>query len=156
MTTFISKLKNVPILIATTVAVVAALAVCATPAGAASHGGGGGGKPSGGGGSTSSLQLVVLSGSDSVPNWSEDVTFNVSTTATTEPHLDLTCSQGGTLVYSATTGFYASYPWPWTQTMTLSSQMWTGGAAACSASLYMFNSKGGKTVLASLAFPVSA
>jgi hypothetical protein len=119
------------------------------------------GKPSGGGGTkpprgtTSSIQLVVLTGGDSVPNWGEDVTFNVSTTATTEPHVDLTCSQGGAVVYSATTGFYASYPWPWTQTMNLASQSWTGGDASCSARLYMFSGKGTST-LASLSFTAFA
>ena len=115
----------------------------------------GGGKPPGGGGSTSSLQLVVLTGGDSVPNWGEDVTFNVSTTATTQPYVDLVCSQGGTVVYSATSGFYASYPWPWTQTMNLASQSWTGGSAACTGTLYMFAGKG-KTVLATLPFTAAA
>lgn len=125
--------------VTTLLAAAVALAVTflvASPAGAAK----GGGKPSSG---TSTISLEVLTGGDQVPNWGEDVTFHVSTTATTEPHVDLTCSQGGTVVYSATTGYYASYPWPWTQTMTLSSQMWTGGDASCVARLYMFN--GSKT-----------
>jgi hypothetical protein len=141
--------KALSTLLVVALAAVVGLAVAAAPAGAAGHAA----KPSGG--STSTLQLVVLNGSDSMPNWGEDVTFKVSTTATTEPHVDLTCSQGGTTVYSATTGFYTSYPWPWTQTMTLSSQMWTAGGAACSATLYAFTSRG-KKVLASLAFPVYA
>jgi hypothetical protein len=137
--------------VTTLLAAAVALAVTflvASPADAAK----GGGKPSGG---TSTINLVVLTGGDSIPNWGEDVTFNVSTTATTEPHVDLTCSQGGTLVYSATTGYYASYPWPWTQTMTLSSQMWTGGDASCVARLYMFNGSRTST-LATLSFTAYA
>ena len=75
------------------------------------------------------------------PNWGDSVTFNVSTTATTEPHVDLTCSQNGVVVYGATTGYFASYPWPWTQIMTLSSLSWQGGAAECTAELYYFSGK---------------
>lgn len=135
-------------LLAATAGLAAASLLTAGPA-AAAHGA----KPSGG---SSSIQLVVASGSDSVPNWGEAVTFTVSTTATSQPHVDLLCSQAGKTVYSATTGYYASYPWPWTQTMTLSSQLWTGGAASCTASLYMFTSKGAKNVLAALSFPVYA
>ena len=103
----------------------------------------------------SSLELVVVNGPDGVPNWGEDVTFKVSQTATDEPHVDLNCSQNGTNVYGATTGYYASYPWPWTQVMKLSSQKWTGGAADCTATLYYFD--GRKTpVLKTLSFHVDA
>ena len=101
------------------------------------------------------LELVVASGSDQVPNWGEDVTFKVSTTATSEPHVDLNCSQGGTNVYGATTGYYASYPWPWTQVMTLSSTKWTGGAADCTATLYYFDGRK-RPVLKTLGFHVDA
>jgi hypothetical protein len=115
------------------------------------------GKPGGGGssGSGSTLQLVVLTGADSVPNWGEDVTFRISTTATASPYVDLTCKQGRTLVYSASSGFFDSYPWPWTRTMNLASQSWTGGSASCSAMLYMFGGKG-KVTLATLPFTASA
>lgn len=132
----------------TAAAAVAVVAVAALPAGAAK----GGPKAA----STSTIQLEVLTGGDSIPNWGEDVTFNVSTTATSTPYVDLVCSQGGTVVYSATTGYFASYPWPWTQTMTLSSQMWTGGDAACVATLYTFNSRAKKTTLATLPFTAYA
>jgi hypothetical protein len=141
--------RAVTSLAAAAAAVVVGLVATSTPAGAAK----GGGKPPRG--TTSSIQLEVVSGGDQVPNWGEDVTFHVSTTATTEPHVDLTCSQGGTVVYSATTGYYASYPWPWTQTMTLKSQMWTGGNADCTARLYMFDGSRTKT-LATLPFTAYA
>jgi hypothetical protein len=116
----------------------------------------GGGKPGGGGGGSTStngtIELVLVDSPDNVANWGEHVRFNVSTTATTEPHVDLKCSQGGTLVYSATTGYYDSYPWPWTQTFTLSSQSWTGGDADCTAVLYKLANSGAKTTLNTLNF----
>lgn len=88
--------------------------------------------------SSLALQMVNDANANGAPNWGDSVTFQVSTSATTEPHVDLKCSQGGVLVYSATTGYYASYPWPWTQTMTLRSNAWQGGQADCAATLYYF------------------
>jgi hypothetical protein len=128
---------------------IAVLALAATAAGAApksggkpSGGGGGGGK--GGGGSTGGSGSLTLSvtndvNGDGLPNWGDSITFNVTTTATTEPHVNVTCSQRGTVVYGASTGYYASYPWPWTQIMQLSSQSWTGGAASCTATLQAYS-----------------
>jgi len=101
-----------------------------------------------------SFELVVASGGDQVASWGDQVTFNVDTDAY-QPHLDLVCSQGGTKVYGATTGYYDSYKWPWTQVMTLSSQMWTGGAADCTATLYYWDGRH-TTVLQTLDFPVEA
>jgi hypothetical protein len=112
--------------------------------------GGGGGK-----GSTTTngtIELVLVNSPDSVANYGEQVRFNVSTTATDQPHVDLKCYQGGTLVSSGTTGYYDSYPWPWTQTFTLSSQSWTGGDADCTAVLYKLANTGAKTTLNSLSF----
>jgi hypothetical protein len=115
-------------------------------------------KPSGGGkggGGTSSLSLVLVNSTNGVPHWGQQITFNVSTTVTTEPHVSVVCTQNGSVVYGAETGYYASYPWPWTQIMTLSSQSWTGGAASCTATLYYFS--GTNTVnLTSLSFQVYA
>jgi len=109
----------------------------------------------GGSNGTSSLTLVLLSSTDGSPHWGQKITFTVSTTATTEPHVSLTCSQNGVVVYTNETGYYASYPWPWTQTMTLSSYAWTSGSASCTAVLYYFS--GAKTVNAStLTFQVAA
>ena len=112
----------------------------------------GGGKPTS---SSSSLTLVLLDSTDGVAHWGQRVTFDVTTTATTEPHVSLKCVQSGVTVLTSQTGYYASYPWPWTQVMTLSSGAWTAGAADCAASLYYFN--GSKTVTAAtLAFHVDA
>jgi hypothetical protein len=90
-------------------------------------------------GGTGSISLVLLNSTDGLPHWGQQVKFDVSTTATTEPHVSLKCYQAGAMVYSGQTGYYASYPWPWTQTFTLSSGSWTSGAADCDATLYYFN-----------------
>lgn len=94
--------------------------------------------------SSSSLKLVLLNSTDGLPHYGQSVTFQVSTTATTQPNVSLQCFQGGTLVYSAESGFYPSYPWPGTQIFPLASSSWTGGAASCTAALYYF--AGRKTV----------
>ncbi|MDQ1604148.1 MAG: hypothetical protein QOE01_1993 [Actinomycetota bacterium] len=134
------------------VAVITALGA-SSPAMAAKGSGGGGGKPAPSGSST--LSLVLLDSTDGVAHFGQQVTFDASSSATTEPHVSLKCSQNGVVVYTTQAGYYASYPWPWTQTMTLSSGAWTGGAAECSASLYYFN--GSKTVTAAtLGFHVDA
>ena len=87
----------------------------------------------------SGFALVVLNSTDGLAHWGGQVTFTVSTTATTEPHVSLRCSQNGVVVYATQTGFYAGYLWPWTQVMTLSSVAWTGGSADCVATLYYFS-----------------
>ena len=119
-----------------------------------SGGGGGGGKPGGKGSTTTNgtIELVLVNSADSVANWGEQVRFNVSTTATTEPRVDLKCYQGGALVYGGTTGYYDSYPWPWTQTFTLYSQSWTGGDADCTAASTSSPTPARKTTLNSLSF----
>ena len=92
---------------------------------------------------------------DGVPHWGQQVRFDVSTTATAQPHVSLSCSQAGSVVYTAETGYYDSYPWPWTQTFTLASGAWTSGAADCVGTMYYFS--GRKTVTgATLGFHVYA
>src|SRR5438552_380709 len=87
----------------------------------------------------SNLSLTLLNSTDTLAHWGQQVTFNVSTTATTEPNVSLNCYQNGSLVYGAVAGFYPSYPWPWTQIFTLSSPSWTAGGADCTATLYYFS-----------------
>lgn len=87
---------------------------------------------------SSSLKLVLVNSTDGLPHYGQSVTFQVSTTATTQPNVSVQCFQGGGLVYSAEAGFYPSYPWPGTQIFPLASPSWTGGAASCTASLYYF------------------
>ena len=102
---------------------------------------------------TSTLSLVLLNSTDGLPHWGQTVTFNVSTTATTQPDVTLVCYQNGAIVYSAWAGFYPSYPWPGSQNMVLSSQAWKAGGASCTATLAYFNGKSTIT-LTTLSFQV--
>jgi hypothetical protein len=125
--------------------------IAAAPAAAGKPSGSSGGKTSG----TSTLELVALDSDDGVPHWGQRITFEVSSTATTQPQVDVNCYQDGQRVYVMWTGYYDSYPWPWTQVMTLQSDAWTGGAADCVARLYY--QSGRKTVTgATTSFHVEA
>jgi hypothetical protein len=135
------------------IAAVAALVLA--PAGLA--GKGGGGKPGGGGGGgspSSSLSLVLLNSSDGQAHWGQQVTFNVATTATASPFVSLNCYQGSAWVLTASAGFFPSYPW--SRDFTLSSGSWPGGAADCTARLYMTKDGTRTTTLATLSFHVSS
>ena len=82
-------------------------------------GGGGGGKPPRGGASGSiALALVSDANTNGSPNWNDTITFTV-TGGGTNPFVSVTCAQGGTMVYSASAGFYDSYPWPGARNMPL-------------------------------------
>ena len=129
------------------VGILAPTAQAAKPSGA-----GGGGKPSGGD-SSSTLELVLLDSADAVPNWGEHATFDVSTTATSTPFVQLDCYQGGTRVYGMSAGFFPDYPF--TTTYTLRGTDWTGGAADCTARLY-HTARNKTVILKTLAFVVSA
>lgn len=135
-----ARTRTITLMLATAVAATLVFAPAASAGKPTANGGGG--KPSAG---TSSMTLVVLDSADGLPHWNGNIRFDVSSTATTEPHVDVVCSQAGTVVYTAQTGYFPSYPWPWTQTFNLSSGAWTGGAADCTAKLYWFN--GSKTVV---------
>ncbi len=115
---------------------VAALMVGTAFAGKPSGGGTSGGKHGGGGTATGSLTLVMVADANGngAPNYGDTITFSV-TSSLSSPYVDVTCTQNGTLVYSASAGFYADFPWPGAQKMPLSSPAWTGGAASCKAVL---------------------
>jgi hypothetical protein len=117
------------------------------------HGGGGSGTTTGTGGLV--LGLVTDANHDGVPNWGDTITFKDSNWSTTEPHVNVTCSQGGVVVYGASTGYYVGYPWPWTQNMTLSSQSWTSGSASCTAVVSAYSGTS-VTTLGSLSFTAYA
>ncbi|HEY5660579.1 MAG TPA: hypothetical protein VI300_27595 [Solirubrobacter sp.] len=110
--------------------------------------------------SSISLQLMVAptaSGSLS-PSYGQSVTFNVSTSATSQPFVHVKCSQNGTLVYESWQAWF--YGRNGTQSFTMGgTPAWQGGAAECTAYLENWDSysKNGKiTVLASTAFHVDA
>jgi len=118
-----------------------------------------GGKPGGGstsgGGGTVTMQVAVDNGGDGAANWSDSVTYLVSTTATASPYVSTTCRQSKTLVLSTSAGFFASYPWPSAQVVPLKTDRWTSGAADCTAQLYMMNGST-KSVLSTITFHVGA
>ena len=132
-----------------------ALMVIALPAMAAKGGGKGHGGSGGstGGSGTISLKMVTDANGNGTPNYGDQVTYNISTAAT-EPRVELLCYQNKVMVLDAVTGFYASYPWPWTQVMTLSSQSWTSGAAECTATLFSWDGWTRTTLAPPLSFHV--
>jgi hypothetical protein len=115
----------------------------AAKVGGGAHRGGGGGPTSGG-----SISLVVLNSPDGLAHWHGEVTFDVSTTATSEPWVELTCSQNGAVVLTGWKGFFERSLT--TQVFTLGSNGWQGGPADCTA--WLETPKGAK--LASTSFHV--
>jgi hypothetical protein len=115
----------------------------------------GGGRAGGGGGGSLAVTLVTDLNGDGLRNWGDQVTFTVSASVP-YPSVRLDCSVNGTDVYTHSAGFYPTYPWPQAQTFTLSSYVWTGGAADCTATLYYMNSKGASVTITTLAVPVGA
>ncbi len=113
-------------------------------------------KGGGAGGSTISLVIpgaAATSGSSS-PSFGQQVTFAESTTATAYPWVDTKCSQNGQVVYEQFAGFYASYSG--SQMFTLGpTQMWSGGAASCTAALVSYDKNGNPRTLATTSFNVS-
>jgi hypothetical protein len=106
------------------------------------------------GSATGSFSLVLLDSTDGTPHWSQDVTFDVTSTAT-YPFVDLDCYQSGTLVYHQGVGFYAGYPF--SQIFTLKNWKWQSGAADCNATLYSTNADGSNyTVLSTKSIHVYA
>jgi hypothetical protein len=115
------------------------------------------GNSKGGTTSTSTISLATPATAAATtagwPKFGDLVRFNVATTATTSPFVNLNCYQGGTLVAQGWAGYFNGALG--TGDFGLYSPMWTGGAANCTASLDMFTSKGWK-VLATTSFDVSA
>jgi hypothetical protein len=111
------------------------------------------GKPS------SSLSLVVLPSGGALAattaqaSFGGQVTFDVSTTETDHPFVNVRCYQGSVFVYDAWQGFWSGY---YTDPVfTLSSGYWISGAADCTARLVSFGSNGREKSLNSLAFHVA-
>ncbi len=138
--------------IATTIAAAAIIALAAAPAHAAK---GGGGKPGPAPDASSTVAVKNVNPADTVLNFGDVVTFDVSTTATDTPAVQLDCYQNGVLVMSSAAGYYPS--WPWSSDLRLYSGLWTSGAADCTARLYKSSTNGLRTyTLATQSFHVAA
>jgi hypothetical protein len=87
------------------------------------------------------------------PRFGQTITFNVSTTATSNPFVNLNCYQNGVLVMNSWSAFFAGGT---NQNFGLYSPSWQSGAANCQADLGMLTSNGKWKVLASTSFSVSA
>ena len=106
--------------------------------------------------STSSIALAAPTGAAPTSGWpryGDLVRFNISTTATAYPYVNLNCYQNGNLVAVGWAGYFEGALG--TGDFGLYSPIWTGGAATCTANLDMNTSKGWK-VLATTSFDVSA
>ena|SRR5258706_16429620 len=115
------------------VGLVAGSALAGKPTSGASGGGKHGGGSTGGTGTITLAPLVVDNNGNGVANWGDFVAFNISTTATTQPWVNLVCSQNGVAVATGWNGYFAG-----SITGTkfgLYSSAWTGGAADCVAYL---------------------
>ena len=109
---------------------------------------------------TSSLRLVVLGSGSALaaptaePSYGGQITFDVSTTQTDHPSVNVRCYQDGTWVYDGWQSFWAGYvPEP---VYTLSSLYWTSGAADCTARLLYFDRQGRERTLTTMDFYVTA
>jgi len=131
-----------------------ALALALVPVALAAKGGG----HSSSGTSSSSITLASPlpydANGDGLPNYGDAVLFDVSTTATTTPWVNLLCYQNGALVYNGWVGYWDGSLYP-TWNFSLTSTAWQGGAANCVAWLDMYTKQGFKQ-LASTSFNAGA
>jgi hypothetical protein len=97
--------------------------------------------------------VSAATASVSGPHYRDVVTFNVSTTETANPYVNLKCYQNGALVGEGWATFFAGGT---AGTFGLYSGPWSGGAADCTADLGMFSSNNKWKVLASTSFHVDA
>ena len=113
---------------------VAALMVGTAFAGKGGGKGGGGGH---GGNTTTTgsiaLQMVTDNNQNGAPNWNDQVTYDVSKAGVPNPFITTKCTQNGTNVLTTYAGYYPEYIWSAAQTVTLNTELWTGGAATCRA-----------------------
>ena len=103
------------------------------------------------GGTISLAPLVVDADSNGVVSFGDTVTFTISTTATTQPFVNLVCNQGA---YNSWRGYFVgSLDSNWN--FVLGSGGWSSGAGDCTAYLGMYTKQGFKR-LASTSFHVDA
>jgi hypothetical protein len=135
-------------------ALVLVVSLVLVPAALAGKAGGGGkGSTSSYTGTFSKVMVSDVNG-DGLPNWNDQLTFNVSSNAPM-PMVNLSCYQGKTQVDNQNVGFYVG--WPWSQVFTLSHWYYwpTDSAADCTATLYYQGTRGNVT-LSTMSFHVDA
>ena len=132
------------------------LALALVPAAFAARGGGGGsGGGTGGGSSSISPPILVTDANhNGLVNFGDTVTFNESTTATSQPYVNVLCYQNGVQVMNSWNGFFDQALNP-TRNFGLYSPSWQSGAANCTAWLDM-TTRRGTSQLASVSFQVGA
>jgi hypothetical protein len=114
-----------------------------------------GSKPTGGGSSSITGPVMVTDvDGDGVVSFGDTVTFNESTTATSQPYVNVLCYQNGVEVMNSWNGFFDQALNP-TRNFGLYSPSWQSGAASCTAWLDMYT-KRGTAQLASVSFQVAA
>ncbi|MES2970843.1 MAG: hypothetical protein V4702_00800 [Patescibacteria group bacterium] len=117
---------------------------------------GGGGGPAG---TTTISQPILVTDKDSngVLNWNDKIRFNVSSTQTAKPFVNLKCYQNGVLVSQGTEGYFAGVLDD--GVFGLASPAWVSGAADCTADVKWGDAPRTKqrdTILASVSFRVCA
>ena len=137
-------------LIASLVVVAVAGTALAGKGGKPGGGHGGGGTTGGTGTISLHTPLVVDNNGNGAPNWGDVVTFDIATTATTQPWVHLICVQGGVTVAQGWDGYFDGALGG--RNFGLSSPSWPGGAADCTARL----ETGTGSVLGSTSFHVGA
>jgi hypothetical protein len=98
-----------------------------------------------------STATLSAASATSGPRFGDTVTFDISTTQTDNPFVNVDCHQTGVLVERSWAAF-----WPSSGTFVLSSPAWTGGGADCTANLGMYVNSSKYKVLASTSFHVDA
>ena|SRR5438067_6140012 len=117
---------------------------------------GGNAKPSGGSSTTTFTGPVMVTdqNGDGSPNYMDDITFNVSTTATTRPQVGLRCYQGTNFVEDAYVSYFDSWLSP--TYFTLGSSYWDPALdASCTARLFYYDNRARERVLSTLTFAVA-
>jgi len=109
------------------VTVVTVTALCLSLAPSALAGKGSRKPPSG----TSSISLVLVNSTDGLAHYGQTVRFNVSSTQTDQPWVNLLCSQNGKQVLERWNGYFEGSLTG--RDFGLYSGQWTGGAADCTA-----------------------
>jgi len=118
--------------------------------------GGNAAKPGGGSGTTTfnGPVMVLDTNGDGAPNYMEEITFNVSTTATTRPQVGLRCYQGSNFVEDAYVSYFDS--WLSATYFQLGSSYWNPAVdASCTARLFYYDSRAREHVLSTMTFPVA-